>query len=149
MTNPELEATEDGRKRLSRIAEIDGYLSLLMVVPLSLLTVVGGRVPLSPLFSLFPDTYGLLLMLLVFTIWVWAVLFAVGGARHGTGMGRAIGRADLGDLGDTCGLRPAARRTVISNHRFSGPSPSGAPSWAYAGFLFQCYYTPVPFGPGI
>jgi hypothetical protein len=97
MTNPELEATEDGRRRLSRIAEIEGYLSLLMVVPLSLLMVVGGRDPRSPLhslrfftplFSVFPDTYGLLLMLLVFTIGVWAVLFAVSGVRHGTGMGR-------------------------------------------------------------
>ena len=86
MTNPELEATEDGRRRLSRIAEIEGYLSLLMVVPLSLLMVVPTFC--TPLFSLFPDTYGLLLMLLVFTIWVWAVLFAVSGVRHGTGMGR-------------------------------------------------------------
>jgi hypothetical protein len=98
MTNPKLKATEDGRRRLSRIAEIEGYLSLLMVVPLYLLMVVSGHDPLSPLnrltffdylrTSVFPDTYGLLLTLLVFTIGIWAVLFAISGIRHGTGMGR-------------------------------------------------------------
>jgi hypothetical protein len=88
-TIPELKATEDGRRRLSRIAEIEGYLSLLIIVSLSLLIVVlNSCLPLcTHLFSLLPDIYRLLLVLLVFTIWVLAVLFAVSGVRHGTGMG--------------------------------------------------------------
>jgi hypothetical protein len=92
VTNPEPEATEDGRRRLSRIAEIEGYLSLLMVVALSLLMVVlrFSTPSGTPLFSLPPDTDRLLLVfvLVVFTIGVWAVLFAVSGVRHGTGLGR-------------------------------------------------------------
>ena len=77
MTNPELEATEDKRRRLSRIAGTEGYLSLLLMIVL--LTFC------PPLSSLISGTYGLLL---VFTISVFAVLFAVSGVRHGTGMGR-------------------------------------------------------------
>jgi hypothetical protein len=83
--NSDPEPTEDRRRQLSRIAGIEGYLSLPIIV----------LAFCNPLFSLLPESY---LPPIWITMLGCGLLFAISGVRHGTGMARVVAGLSLAIL---------------------------------------------------
>jgi hypothetical protein len=75
--NSASETAEPKRRRLSRAAQIEGYLSLPIVV-------LGF---LNPIFAAIPETFR---MPIGITMWACAWLFAISGIRHGKDGARVV-----------------------------------------------------------